>query len=542
MEVKKSYLLMDNWKDFIIKILGQEEWMTVYHNKRTEFEHVSFYCALVPNDKVSEVLTSTDWELSYGEGMPGCSVTGYGEERMVSYDRYGVWNNIEPLIIVRDFHGIKKSYVEVSEEFRHFHNLFEERDNGVFIKIKDNGDEEEIVTIDNEIVRIQVKAIKQFLALKDMSLAVYFTIDCHTVETLQELGIEEDTINKGNTEIIYYFLVKNWRFSDEYKTHSRLMGKRIIPGYSKNNSGMWPYVDNKKYIEFITGINEKGEINTYTSNPDELANYFGANPQAPHFLTAIAFNREVLKKYLGQPEKYSVEDGYLRCGGLWGVPIDNNHQEAVIVVFLGDLGRLPYEEQLYWRSFNLTSKGKTSEVNFKRSFLAEFTEPTNIDLVLKSNYQKLQNNWLSYFGWNLYDPLTAGDQHYFETLRIPLTNDQAEFDKQILAMAKLFVDAISIPSIQHFTGVQDQSKPIPLLECLFQKLNNTGYSAHIDILRKLYEIRSSGIGHRKGKNFSKISKHFELSSENTISVLEKIMMQLNDVIVYINNDCLPKES
>jgi hypothetical protein len=537
---KKDFLLMNFWKDFIFNSLGQEQWMTVYQNKKTEYEHVSFYCALVPNDKVSEALTTTDWELSYGDGMPGCSVTGYGEKEIVNYDRYGVGNNIEPLIIVRDFHGIKESYVEVSEEFRYYHNLFEDRDNGVFIKIKDNGDDEEIVTIDNETVRIQVKAIRQFLALKAMSLAVYFTIDRHTVESLQMLGIDEVSINEGNSEFKYYFLIRNWRFSGKYKTHSRLMGKRIIPGYSINNSGIWPYAENRQYIDFITGMDEQGEMLTYTSNPDELANYFGANPHAPHFLTAIAFNREVLRKYLGQPEKYSVEDGYLRCGGLWGVPIDNNHQE-VLSVFLGDLGRLPYEEQIYWRSFNLASEGKISEVNFKRSFLAEFTEPTNIDLVLKSNYQKLQENWLSHFGWNLFDPLTKGDQHYYETLQVPITNDQSEFDKQILAMAKLFVDAISISSIQHFTGIHDQSKPIILLECLFNKLNITEYNPHLEILRKLYEIRSSGIGHRKGKNFTKISKYYELSSENTISVVEKIMMQLNNVILFIINNCLPQE-
>jgi hypothetical protein len=53
----------------------------------------------------------------------------------------------------------------------------------------------------------------------------------------------------------------------------------------------------------------------------------------------------VLTKYYAHPERYSVEDGFLRCQGLWGLKLDNNHHEYIIV-FLGDLGRdLPSDEQ-----------------------------------------------------------------------------------------------------------------------------------------------------------------------------------------------------
>lgn len=63
--------------------------------------------------------------------------------------------------------------------------------------------------------------------------------------------------------------------------------------------------------------------------------------------------KEVLKKYYDKPQKYKVEDNYIRCGNLWGLRIDNNHKDYVIV-FLGDLGsHLSQNEQLYWRHFNI---------------------------------------------------------------------------------------------------------------------------------------------------------------------------------------------
>jgi hypothetical protein len=540
MQEETDFLLMTDCKNFVINVLGKEQWLTVYRFERTEFEHISYYCALIPNKELEECLSSADWDLTVGEGMPGCNVSGFGDKKIVQYQRFGTSSEVEPLVIAREFYGIRKDYVELSEEFRHYHNLYHDRTNDAFIKIKDSGEEEEIAVIKDNTVLIKVKAIRQFLGMKDMSLALYFTIDRHTVEPLEDLGVSEETHEVENGEFKYYFITREWKFSDDFKTHSRLMGKKIIPGYSVENSGIWPYDSEKEHEEFIIGKDKNGESVTYSCNYDELANYFGANPHAPHYLTPVFFSREVLRKYLNQPEKYTVEDGYLRCGSLWGVQIDNNHDD-LISVFLGDLGRdMPYVEQTYWRSYNVVAEEEISEVNFKRSFLAEFTDPAKVDLILKGKYRLLQERWFSNYGWHLYERLKEGDQHYFNTLRIPITDDQAEFDKQILALAKLFIDSISIRDLQEYTG-ETEDKVLPLLEQFLQKKKINGYEPHLLLLRKLYEIRSSGVGHRKGKNYIKIARYFGLTSKNTVSILEDIMKQLISFLDFLNNNCLPKE-
>src|SRR5207248_6007843 len=134
---------------------------------------------------------------------------------------------------------------------------------------------------------------------------------------------------------------------------SRLVGKRLLSPPPIDHCGLWPYEASQQYETFAIGVDEMGRPVEYSANPDGLANYFGANPQAPQYVTPVTFRKDVLEKYYRSPSKYSVEDGYLRRGGFWGIRIDNENPEQVIVM-LGDVGRdLPFAEQKYWKSFNL---------------------------------------------------------------------------------------------------------------------------------------------------------------------------------------------
>jgi hypothetical protein len=69
-------------------------------------------------------------------------------------------------------------------------------------------------------------------------------------------------------------------------------------------------------VNFIIGEDEDGDLIEHTSDPHVLANYFGANPVAPHYLTPVHFHKRVLNKYYEEPGRYSVEDSLLRCGKL----------------------------------------------------------------------------------------------------------------------------------------------------------------------------------------------------------------------------------
>ncbi len=539
-ELKKKeqmiWLLQEDWQDIIVNKIGREPWITVYLSKENESEGVTFFSALIPNSKVDKVLNDKSWDLLIGRGMPGCTTYG-GEREETRYHRFGNDDGIEPLVLCREFHGVKPSYVEISEEFRLFHNLYYDAKNNKYVRIDDDGDEEDIIILDDRSVKIKLKQIIQFLAIKEMHLAVYFEICRYSTSTLEELGLQEISSTFRSEKVLYHLFVGTCDFplSGGYKTFSRLSGKKLIAGVSKDKSGIWPYKkEEKEYADFIIGINENGENVAYNCNPDKLANYFGANSGAPHYLTPVFFRREVLNKYYTNPEKFSVEDGYLRCGGLWGLRMDNNH-ERYIIVFLGDLGQdLSYKEQLYWKSFNVPSEGGISAVNWKRGFLAQFADPEKTDLLFKCVFESFQSEWLKRFGWYLFKPLSEKDKHFYTTLRIPLTNDQAEFDSQVLALAKILIDSLNEEKIQKHLPTEDPgAKGISKFGAFLKIYGLTDFEPHIKLMRDLYDLRH-GVGHRKGKQFEKIAAAFQLAKRDLMVVFEDILKKAMALLQYLD--------
>jgi hypothetical protein len=100
---------------------------------------------------VEESLNNESWDLLIGNGKPGCLISSdsYGN-KTVTYHRFGDNDGIEPLIHSRNFNSIKKDYVEVSEEFRLFHNLYHKRTNNKFVKFDEGGDEEDVILIEKD--------------------------------------------------------------------------------------------------------------------------------------------------------------------------------------------------------------------------------------------------------------------------------------------------------------------------------------------------------------------------------------------------------
>jgi hypothetical protein len=176
-----------------------------------------------------------------------------------------------------------------------------------------------------------------------------------------------------------------------------------------------------------------------------------------------------------------------------------------VVVFLGDLGGdLPYEERLHWRQFNIPPEGGGSETNFRRSFLAQFTEPKAPDLVFKNEYERLSTDWLKKFGWPFFLPLREGDAHLLNTLRIPVTNSQAELDEQVLHLTKLLVDSLNEKEISQAAGVVPEgAKGIGKLQAFFASTDFEKGESIVQFLKDLQQLRSTGSGHRKGAAYDK---------------------------------------
>ena len=296
------------------------EMISVYLSDRDEQHNHGIYCALIPSGEIDKALHHPAWDLSHGEGLPGSEEHCSDGEKRVEYLRFGASNGIEPLVVDRDFFGLRENYRELSEEFRFFHRLYHNRKLDHYIKIDDDGNEEIIAIMKTNQIKIRPKEIIQFLAIKEMHLSIQFDCREYSEHSLEELGLEEGGIDQRDGLICWGHYCGDFGGIGKHQAFSRLLGKRLVAPTSKAKSGFCGFAEemSEKAVDFIVGIDENGDEVANTSNPDTLANFFGANPGAPHYLTTVHFRKQVLDKYYYEPSKYSVKDGVLCCRRSFG--------------------------------------------------------------------------------------------------------------------------------------------------------------------------------------------------------------------------------
>lgn len=420
-------------------------------------------------------------------------------------------------VLVRDFHGRKEDYIEILEEFRLFHNLYHDNNSGSFVSFDEAGDEVEVIKVERSEVKIRRRFLRSFMAARQMNLLLYFELTRHYEKSVR---FSDDKNNRSLTFTIY----SGDSYSNGYTSFCRILGKKLIRCEPVEKCGIWPFEKEKEYQDFIIG-SDIDEPETFSCNPDKLANYFGANPDAPHYLTPVFFRKEVMQKYYSSSD-FKITDGCLYRTGAWRLRFDNNSPNHVSV-FLGDLGQdLPGKEQIYWKSFNLVpDERKISRTNFERSFLGNFYDAENPEHRFKKKFRDIQEYWNKKYGWHLFLPLSTKDEHFYESIRSMLTNEQSEFDAQVLALTKVTIDSINVKSLRNHLGVTDKSiKSISLMEALLSKLKSPYLSALFSLLKGIQSVRSTGVAHRKGTEYEKTMFKLKINEGDYSSEFDQLLL------------------
>ena len=510
--------------------IGALDMITVYmeepHDKMTGRD---IYCALIPSNQIEQALSDVGWDLVYGMGRPSTVTYHRNGKKHVKYLRFGNDKGIEPLIVGNE---------EIAEEFRLFHRLHHDQKRNRYIKIDKEGEKHVVAVVEPNQIKIRAKEIRQFLAIKEMHLSIQFCYLEYSPYPLEELELTEGENDHRDDLCSWNFHCADRRSIGEQGTCSRILGKRLIEPLPKSKSEFLGFSEEKKdYEDFMIGVDNDGDEITHTCNPDKLANFFGANPKAPNYLTPVSFRKDVLNRYYNRPEKYKVSDGFLRCGAIWGIPIDNHHSSRVCA-WLGDLGRLPCGEQKHWRMHNIPSLPGVSATFFRRQILAKPTDSHCPEHIFQMRYGELQRACESHLGWQLLLPLGAGDQYHLQNIRVPSHDEQPDFDGLVLGLTKILIDSLNEEKLN--TLIPDENNQhlrgsISRLEVVLNTCDASNASEHVGFLRKLQELRSSGSSHRKGQKYKTAIGHFDTEGGDLASVFENILWQVVAFLDYLIN-------
>jgi hypothetical protein len=517
-------------------------WFPLLDAKTSEEEEHRFFAALIPVDAIPTLLKSNNWDLAPRDGGPVIWQGWRNGEQIEGYDTFGTDNGVEPLVVWRQFHGIRPDFIELCQEFRLFHNLYPDPARCRFLKIDDEGNESEAVRYDDSSMTVRTELLREFCAIKQMALGVYVESFRFSTFTLEELGLERMSVDLVGERHAFPLTVvaehPHIRRRKDFETRAQIIGgkKYVLP----RDKPLFSESKVEQYQEFITGTDPQGNPIRHTCDPGELDNAFGQSSGSPHYLTPVFFRADVLDKYYAKPDKYEISDGRLSCGGLWGMALDNDHEEFV-VVFLGDLGRdLSETERNHWLAANIPPDGRTlSNTKYTRAIRGWFADPERPDHLFKMEFGEFSRRFREAFGWDFFLPLHDDDQHFFTSLRLPASDNQSEFDGQLLALTKVLIDSLNEECLEREISLDKDDKGITKLKKFFVARGITGHEPHIKLLRVLWDLRSKGAAHRKGSNYDKLVSKLGIPNEGQQKVLASILRGAVEFIRFLRSSLLP---
>lgn len=520
---KDYFLLVDKIEEIKSKFLIKNGWLKIYESDYKSIDDESgIYCCLVTNNKLEQHNKNYSWPLTKGsEGKPSV----YGDNSYKSFNEEG----IEPFLFYKDFNFTETSvrYIDISEEFILYFNLYEEgsnKQNRIFYYVDEYGELDEVIKVEPNLIKIKIKYLKEYITLREMNFIVCYDF----MRVIKDIPIDWNINHKDElikeSNFVYSHLIRKI----DYKTQSWIMGKVFI----KPNAEKKTHFDlnNSKNEEFIIGFDEDGEL-LYENCSETEGNHF----------KVTYFKKEVLNKYYNEPNIYEV-DGFSVSSKFFRLKIDNNVNDFV-PVFLINLRILSHKEQLHWKQYNVPPKEgmNISHTYYKTMIEGEWAEePETVDLFFKSKYQDFNAKWEKRFGWKLYKPLSDKDEYLFTSLHKITSNNIKSFCEQTLTIVKLTIDRLNEKELAKGQILDSKIKGIGKFEH-FLKSHYLFIPEMFEFLRNLQNLRSGLIAHsfsESNKDCKSAIKYFGLENDNYAKVSEEIFSKsiftLNTLEKYFN--------
>jgi len=141
-----------------------------------------------------------------------------------------------------------------------------------------------------------------------------------------------------------------------------------------------------------------------------------------------------------------------------------NTEDKNISVWLGDLGRIPLEEQRYWKIYNIRPKGRMDEKFIDRQINVKWTTPSRIEQELLLKIGEFNKNIEKIYDINkIFSDLKKADKEIYNSFILPINSSVEGYKEFLMKLTKITTESINQKEIK---------KKLP--DETVQDLNNKG--------------------------------------------------------------------
>ncbi len=444
----------------------------------------------------------------------------------------------EQLVYLRTFEGRDEgaSYTELLQKFVRLFGLHFLPERNAYCRLDKHGDIEDVVSIhkltedlhgtDGTVVLCDSRILFDYAVLSDCAIVRMFDLTRFRRGSFHGWGAGRKT-----EEISQEYLIGS--LTVQPGCGSYLRGVQIFyPTDTKESvvKRFWRSDESaKKYATFIAHDRKNNRTVEISCDPKALANYF-TESDLPFEISPAFFRPEVLLKYKANTEKYKLKERSLECRGAWHLKTFDINAAGQVHTYLLYLSYLPYEEQLYWKSFNEYPRDSISKRALRTDIEGEFyLEETPLGEVKERlrKWKEAKSPWWKQRGRE-------------KEIHLPATDSKDEWANELLHLDQWVIEGFVTDWLRRVTVTgaakfDANTQSLALLEhCMvIAGLEEGEAKAAITPLRTLRFHRNKLKGHASGqdaiqlqrdalKTYGSYRNHFEMLCASVSDSLNRI--------------------
>ena len=458
-----------------------------------------------------------------------------------SIDSRGLPPGVSSLVFFQSAEGDDQISREVAQDFVHVAGIIWHRERKAYSKLDHRGEWLDVVSYSTQddlgpidLISVHRETLDLHLTALGAVMVRVFEFDLNRLPAGRWLSFKESTeqVIVHDPDLQYRELSIDGQFN-------RIRGAQIVrPRLTtleveqlvKKGRILDPRKDAP--VEFDVLDWRNSQVTLVSTDPATTTNYFDAHANSlPYETSPAMFRAEVLLKYKGDTDKYSVRESWIDCRASWSLRRYSINDAGQVAVYICDLRDLPHEELLHWKSFNEEPKAGLSARTIQADFMAKWPE----DATPRERLVDTLQRWSECTqGWWTWRPDDSPDNRVV----VPRTNSRNEWEGAIGQLSNDLIEGFNVRELRRILEkkvgeVNKELRSISLLERILWAYGAFHDGAMLTALRELNQGRNLGPAHAgRAKSRGYVTKVLE-EEESFEQHYEQLCNKLTDELILI---------